>query len=59
MGSVSNSAHKKIEWPWPNHLTALGPPFPQLQNENAGLITQAAVITKILGLYKRNKNSKI
>lgn len=36
----------------------LGSPFPQLQNENTGLITQAPVITKILWLSKRNKNSQ-
>lgn len=40
-------------------LDCSGPPAPQLQNKNAGLITLGTVITKTLGLYKRNKNSQI
>lgn len=42
IGPVSNSTHKILRGL--GHLTNPGPLFPQLQDENAGLITEAAVI---------------
>lgn len=47
IGSVSSSALAKSP-------DCYGPPFPQLQNGNSGLITKAPVINKIPWLYKKD-----
>ena len=60
IGCASSSAHKKnkcMGFAKPPDVS--GPPFPQLENENSGLITKTPVITKMLWLYKRNKTSQV
>ena len=60
IGCSSSSAHKKNKcMGFAKPPDGSGPPFPQLENENSGLITKTPVITKMLWLYKRNKTSQV
>lgn len=56
---IKKKKKKKTAWALLNHPDGSGPPFPQLENENSGLITKTPVITKMLWLYKRNKTSQV